>query len=125
MTTVKPKLEASERAARDLLNRKVREGIVDRRNANEILKTGLPFVQHMLAQWRREGTDPQWITDWFQRKHADSEQQYAAATNPLAQRMALTRVVCAEMYLAVWAGMQADMAAYVNERRAQRGELPA
>lgn len=57
-SNVKPKMDASERTARDLLNRKVREGVMDRRNANELLRLGLPFVRMMLAQWRREGTSP-------------------------------------------------------------------
>ncbi|WP_354643932.1 hypothetical protein [Kitasatospora camelliae] len=124
MTSVKPKLDASERAARDLLNRKVREGIIDRRSANEVLKVGLPFVRHMLATWRREGTDPQWITGKFQAIHAEALQRQAAAAGAVAQRMALTRVMCAELYLAVWAGLQEDYAAFVNERRS-RPSLPA
>jgi hypothetical protein len=122
---INPKMDASERAARDLMNRKVREGIIDRRHANDILKTGLPFVRSMLAQWRREGTDPQWITKKFQAIHAEAQQKHTAAATPTARHMALTPVMCAELYLAVWAGLQADFATYRNELTATRGELPA
>lgn len=117
MGSVKPKMDASERAARDLLNRKIREGVMDRRNANELLRLGLPFVRMMLAQWRREGTSPQWLTDKFQAKRADAEAQLAAATNDFAERRAILAVVAAEMYLAIWAGMQEDLGQFAVERR--------
>lgn len=121
MSSIKPKMDHSERAARDLLNRKVREGIIDRRNANQIIKTGLPFVRTMLAEWRRDGCSPEWITGKFQSLRAEAVEKHEAASNPLLKRMALTRVVCAEMYLAVWAGMQADLGQYTADRRAERG----
>lgn len=124
MSSIKPKMDHSERAARDLLNRKVREGVIDRRNANQILMTGLPFVRTMLAEWRRDGCSPEWITGKFQGLRAEAEAKYAAADSLLAKRMAMTRVVAAEMYLAVWAGMQADLGQYAAERHSQR-ELDA
>ena len=124
MSNVKPKMDHSERAARDLLNRKVREGTIDRRNANQIIKTGLPFVRTMLAEWRRDGCSPEWITSKFQGLRAEAEEKYAAADNLLVKRMAMTRVVAAEMYLAVWAGMQADLGQYTADRRSER-ELDA
>ncbi|MBI0296312.1 hypothetical protein JBE04_18035 [Streptomyces sp. PRKS01-29] len=120
MSNVKPKMDHSERAARDLLNRKVREGIIDRRNASQVLKVGLPFVRTMLAEWRRDGTSPEWITGKFQSIRAEAVEKHEAETNPLIKRMALTRVVCAEMYLAVWAGMQADLGQYTADRRSGR-----
>ncbi|GGX49180.1 hypothetical protein [Streptomyces noursei] len=125
MSNVKPKMDASERAARDLLNRKIREGVMDRRNANELLRLGLPFVRMMLAQWRREGTSPQWLTDKFQAKRADAEAQLAAATNEFAKRRATLAVVAAEMYLTIWAGMQEDLGKFTAERRSERRELGA
>nr|WSX25529.1 hypothetical protein OG690_38245 [Streptomyces tubercidicus] len=124
-SNVKPKMDASERTARDLLNRKVREGVMDRRNANELLRLGLPFVRMMLAQWRREGTSPQWLTDKFQAKHAEAESHLAAATNDFAKRRATLEVVAAEMYLAIWAGMQEDLGQFTAERRAARAEVEA
>ncbi|WNI19203.1 hypothetical protein [Actinacidiphila sp. ITFR-21] len=119
-STMKPKMDASERAARDLLNRKVRENLMDRRNANELLKMGLPFVRAMIAQWRREGTSPQWLTDKFQAKRTEAERQLAVAANPFAERRARTGIIAAEMYLAIWAGMQEDLGQLVAERRAER-----
>lgn len=115
MPNAKPQMDRTERAARDFLNRKVREGIIGRRDANQLLKTGLPFVTAMLAQWRREGTSPQWLTDKFLDIRAEAERAKAAARGPIAQRLHQGRVVAAEMYLAVWAGMQADL----GEFRAQ------
>lgn len=117
MTVAKPALDASEKAARDLLNRRVRQGVFSRREANLLLKNGLPFVRTMLAQCRREGSSPEWITNWFQNKLTEAEAKLAAATKPTAQRMALTSVAAAEMYLAVWAGLQADYASSVNGQR--------
>lgn len=123
--TVKPKMDASERAARDLLNRKVREGLMDRRNANDLLKTGLPFVRAMIAQWRREGTSPQWLTDKFQAKRAEAEQQLATASNEFAKRRANLGIIAAEMYLAIWAGMQEDLGRFTTERRNESAALNA
>lgn len=123
MATVKPKMDASERAARDLLNRKVREGLMDRQNANQVLKMGLPFVRVMIAQWRREGTSPQWLTDKFQAKRAEAEQQLAAATNEFAERRAKTAIIATEMYLAIWAGMQEDLGQFTAARRSERPSI--
>lgn len=125
MSNVKPKMDASERAARDLLNRKIREGVMDRRNANELLRLGLPFVRMMLAQWRREGTSPQWLTDKFQAKRADAEAQLASAANDFAKRRATLAVVAAEMHLTIWAGMQEDLGQFAAERQSERRELGA
>jgi hypothetical protein len=123
-TTVKPTMDASQRAARDLLNRKVREGIIDRRNANQVIKTGLPFVRTMLATWRRQGTSPQWLTDKFQAKLTEAKAQQEAATGKYAVQSAALAVITAEMYLAIWAGMQEDLGQFTAERRAAR-ELDA
>ncbi|MCQ8831818.1 hypothetical protein [Streptomyces malaysiensis] len=120
MPNAKPKVDHSERAARDLLNRKVREGVIDRRNANQIIKVGLPFVRSMLAEWRRDGCSPTWITGKFQSIRAEAVEKCEAASNPIVQRMTLTRVVAAEMYLAVWAGMQADLGQYNADLRSER-----
>ncbi|MFF7023078.1 hypothetical protein ACFY97_18995 [Streptomyces klenkii] len=122
MSNVKPKMDQSERAARDLLNRKVREGVMDRRNANELLRVGLPFVRMMIAQWRREGTSPQWLTDKFQSKLTEAKEQYEAAGGEFSKRRATLSIVAAEMYLSVWAGLQADLGQFSAERRANRLE---
>lgn len=116
----KPKLDASERAARELLNRKVREGVIDRRNANSLLKEGLPLVRSMLAQWRLDGCSPEWITGKFQEKLTAAKEAQAAATSFVGKHMATGRVVAAEMYLAVWAGMQEDLGQYRAGQAAQR-----
>lgn len=118
MGQVKPRMDHSERAARDILNRKVREGVIDRRNANEVLRTGLPFVRMMIAKWRREGTDPQWLTSKFQNKLVEARQQLNAAADPIAERRAKLSIVSTEMYLAVWAGMQADLGQFTADRKA-------
>lgn len=123
-TSVKPKMDASERAARDLLNRKVREGITDRRNANQVLKMGLPFVRTMLATWRRQGVSPQWLTDKFQAKLTEAKTRQSAATGRHAVQSATLAVMTAEMYLAIWAGMQEDLGRFTADRQAAR-ELDA
>jgi hypothetical protein len=120
MDDVKPKMDQSERAARDLLNRKVREGVMERRTANQLLKVGLPFVRAMLAQWRREGTSPEWITGEFHSRLTTARQQLDAATTPAAEVRAKTAIVAAEMYLAIWAGLQADLGQFTADRKAAR-----
>lgn len=115
----KPPMDQTERAARDLINRKVREGVIDRRTGNDVIRTGLPFVTVMLARWRREGTSPQWITDRFQAELTDAKARAAAAhdDDTYAKRQTAMAVAAAEMYLAVWAGMQADLGQYVAARK--------
>jgi hypothetical protein len=116
----KPKMDASERAARDLLNRKIREGVMDRRNANQLLKTGLPFVRGMLAEWRRDGASSEWIRSKFQTKLTEAQQLLAEADNDTKRRIARGRIVAAEMYLAIWAGLQEDLGQFTADRRAAR-----
>jgi hypothetical protein len=120
MADVKPKMDQSERAARDLLNRKVREGVMERRTANQLLKVALPFVRAMLAQWRREGASPEWITGEFQSRLTKARQQLGTATTPATQLRAKTTIVAAEMYLAIWTGLQADLGQFKSDRRSAR-----
>lgn len=98
MTAVKPKTFNAERAARDIANRYVREGHMDRRTANTVLKFALPFVPTVLAKMRLNGWTVEEITAHFQAKRAEAK--------------TLTSQVSAEIYLAMWAGLQVDYAAY-------------
>ncbi|MXM67040.1 hypothetical protein GR925_27325 [Streptomyces sp. HUCO-GS316] len=109
----KPAMDHSERAARDLLNKKVRAGEMDRATANQVLRIGLPFVRTMLATWRREGTSPEWLTEKFQAKQTEARKQMDAATTDFARHRATLSIACAEMYSAVWAGLQADLAQHL------------
>lgn len=123
MSAALPKLDHSERAARDFLNRKVREGLIDRRTANDVMRAGLPLVRTMLAQWRREGVSGQWLTEKFQSKQTEARQRYDAATSDIGRRMATLGVVTAEMYSVVWAGLQADLGQYLAESRKATPEV--
>ncbi|MEU4576066.1 hypothetical protein [Nonomuraea sp. NPDC023979] len=98
-----PAITEAEKAGRKVMNRYVREGLISRSEANRILKFALPFVPSILAQARLNGRSPEWLTNYFQHKRAE-------ATRP-------AHVVAAEVYLAMWAGLQVDYANYVNETR--------
>lgn len=103
VTPARPATIEAEKAARAVINRYVREGLMDRRNGNQVLKFALPVLPRVLADMRLNGWAPEEITAHFQAKRAQ-------ATNPNGQ-------AAAEVYLAMWAGLQVDYAKQVNAQQ--------
>lgn len=97
--TIEAKTANAEKSARAIANRYVREGLIDRRTANTVLKFAVPFVPTVLAKARLNGWTPEEITTYFQGKRAEAKTDQAR--------------VAAEIYLAMWAGLQVDYAAHV------------
>jgi hypothetical protein len=106
-----PSTAHAEQAARKVVNRYVREGLITRRTANQVLAFALPFVPSQVARMRLNGWPVEEITQHFQGKLADAERD----GKPIDK-------VGAEIYLAVWEGLQVDCAAYCNAS-ADRAEL--
>jgi hypothetical protein len=103
--TIETKTANAEKAARTIANRYVREGLIDRRTANTVLKFAVPFVPTVLAKARLNGWTPEELTSHFQAKLAE-------AKTPTAR-------VSAEIYLAMWAGLQVDYAAHVASTQSE------
>ncbi len=109
-------LNATEDAARKLMARKVAEGIISRTEADKVLAMAVSFVTNHLAKERRSGASPQWLTTNLQTKRDDAQRAMEAATTGSARRSALTRLMCAEIFLAISAGMRVDLATFANNR---------
>lgn len=116
-------LTSAKEAARTLLNRKVREGVMSRSEANKFLAVSVPYATKMLGEWRREGRSAEWITDTFQAKRADAERAGLLANNRVLERAAKGRLMSAELFLAVWAGMQEDLGRYRDTLREEARQI--
>jgi hypothetical protein len=114
----KPLLDAATEAARAYLDRKVLTGITTRSDADKLLTFSVPFVSRMVADLRRGGSSPEWITAAFESKRAEAEQAYRHAhLGSAAERAARGRMLTAELYLAIWAGMQEDLHRFTESLR--------
>lgn len=97
-TTTRPALTNAETAARQVANVWVREHRITRAVARMVVAFTVAYVPPELARLRLAGQSPQEIT-------ALIEARRAAADSPGTQ-------LAADIFAAVWAGMQADLTAY-------------
>lgn len=100
----RPKLVNAEKAGTELLADKVAAGLITESSARDILTIGFPFVVRTIANWRREGMSADTITEEFTHR--------AAKAKRLGRNLA---EASAEFYLAVWKGMQEDLAVFVKQ----------
>jgi hypothetical protein len=104
-STPRPLLACAEQAGRDFLAGKVAEGVITEVAADTLYSLGFELVIRTIADLRRGGMSEQDITNWFARETAD-----ARATG---RRL---RLVIAQLYEAVWDGMQQDRARFKASR---------
>lgn len=102
-TNPRPMLTNAHEAAEELLIRKVEAGDMTPDVAKDMATTGFTAATRVLSELRTRGMSEQCITESFQRqldraRVADDVQ----------------RVIAAEFSLAVWDGMQRDLAAYLR-----------
>lgn len=105
----RPSLAHAREAADGLLLRKVTDGEMTVDAAAGMAATGFTVATRVLADLRRQGVSAERITDSFRRK---VEQAKAAGDN--------RAVLAGEFTLAVWDGMQADLAAYLRGTEARK-----
>jgi hypothetical protein len=117
-TMPEPTTDQAVRAAREVLNTRVREGLISRQLANEILRTGLPLTLKAIADARRHGWPTERANAYFEGKVTDAKARQAAARTRFARQAATATVVAAEVSRAAWAGLQADCARYTDRLQA-------
>jgi hypothetical protein len=103
-TNPRPLLANAHEAAEDYLMRKVAAGDVASDVAKDMVTTGFTVATRILSELRtRDGLSEDAITSAFQRR---LDRARAVGDHQ--------RVIAAEFTLAVWDGMQRDLAAYLN-----------
>ncbi|WP_086559931.1 hypothetical protein [Streptomyces africanus] len=102
-TNPRPMLANAHEAAEEYLMRKVAAGDMEPDVAKALATTGFTAATRILSELRKQGVGEQSITESFQRQldraRADGDVQ---------------RVIAAEFTLAVWDGMQRDLAEYLS-----------
>lgn len=93
----------TERAARDVLNGYVRQGVLTRADVNSLIKLGLPIAENTVRQHYSPGQ-----TLYYAGKVAAAREDLDAASGLVATRTARHRLMTREMTLAVYKAVQAD-----------------
>ncbi|MFI7415281.1 hypothetical protein ACIBU0_42275 [Streptomyces sp. NPDC049627] len=101
------KMSATERAARDVVNKYVRDGLMERGQANRAIRDGLHIAETTV---RREYVENGWGSALYygQKVAAAREEFDAARPGSVAQRVKGTRLLAAEIFAAVFAVVEAE-----------------
>ncbi|WP_406150700.1 hypothetical protein [Streptomyces anulatus] len=100
------KMSATERAARDVLNKYVRDGLMDRGTVNRVIRDGLHIAETTV---RREYVEKGWGSAlYYGGKVAAAREEFDAAKGMVARRMKGGRLLVTEMYAAVFAVVEAE-----------------
>lgn len=99
------KMSATERAARDVVNRYVRDGLMKRSQANAAIRDGLHIAEMVVRKHYREGFGS---ALYYGGKVAAARAEFDAAKGPIARRMKGARLLAAEIYAAVFAVVEAE-----------------
>ncbi|MFE2184150.1 hypothetical protein [Streptomyces sp. NPDC059455] len=99
------KISATERAARDVVNKYVRDGLMERSQANAAIRDGLHIAETTVRQHYREG----WGSAlYYGGKAAKAREEFDAAKGLVARRMSGARLLATEIYAAVFAVVEAE-----------------
>lgn len=101
------KMSATERAARDVVNKYVRDGLMEREQANRAIRDGLHIAETTV---RTEYVKRGWGSAlYYGGKVAAAREEFdAARPGSFAQRMKGTRLLATEIYAAVFAVVEAE-----------------
>ncbi|MFB8023580.1 hypothetical protein ACFC36_33960 [Streptomyces rubiginosohelvolus] len=100
------KMSATERAARDVMNKYVRDGLMDRGTVNRVIRDGLHVAETTV---RREYVERGWGSAlYYGGKVAAAREEFDAAEGMVARRIKGGRLLGAEMYAAVFAVVEAE-----------------
>lgn len=105
-----PRTPEAEKAAREVVNRHVREGRMRRSEGNRLVRDGLPIILNGFAQARITGKPEEAITADLEAALAEAKQLQATARTAVRRRMALLDVSTAEFAIAAWDGVRRDLA---------------
>ncbi|MFE6639523.1 hypothetical protein ACFVFT_38585 [Streptomyces tendae] len=100
------KMSETERAARDVVNKYVRDGLMERGQANRAIRDGLHIAEETVRKHYCEG----WGSAlYYGQKVAAAREEFDAATNPIARRVKGSRLLATEIYAAVFAVVEAEV----------------
>ncbi|MCQ1581236.1 hypothetical protein [Streptomyces parvus] len=100
------KMSATERAARDVMNKYVRDGLMDRGTVNRVIRDGLHIAETTV---RTEYVKRGWGSAlYYGQKVAAAREEFDAAQGMVARRMKGGRLLVAEVYAAVFAVVEAE-----------------
>ncbi|MFF3692012.1 hypothetical protein [Streptomyces sp. NPDC002221] len=105
-----PRTPEAEKAAREVVNRYVRQGDMRRADANRIMRDGLPIILNGFAEARIKGKPEAAITADLEAALAEAKQRQATARTTTRRHMALLDVSTAEFAIAAWEGVRRDLA---------------
>jgi hypothetical protein len=99
------KMSSTERAARDVVNKYVRDGLMERSQANAAIRDGLHIAETTVRTHYREGFGSAF---YYGGKVAAAREEFDAATGMVARRMKGARLLATEIYAAVFAVIEAE-----------------
>lgn len=97
------KMTATERAARDAMKPYVRSGLVSQATVNQTIRQGLGLVEKTV---RENYSNAQ--TLYYAGKIAEAREKWESSTGLVARKMAEGRLMCCEMYAAVYKVVQEE-----------------
>ncbi|MEV0437765.1 hypothetical protein AB0I84_00885 [Streptomyces spectabilis] len=111
MTT--PSTTEAEKAAREVVDRLVREGQMRRSEGTRLLRDGLPIILQGFAVARLRGKPEDDITADLEDERAKAEKRHTSARTTTARRAALLSLTTAQFAIAAWEGVQRDLARHL------------
>jgi polyhydroxyalkanoate synthesis regulator phasin len=99
------KMSTVERAARNVINAYVKNGEITRGEANKTIRDGLAVIENTVRENYRKNFGS---TFYYAGKVAEAREKAEAARGPVARRMAVGRLLAAEMFAAVFAVVQQE-----------------
>lgn len=109
-------LANAETSAWNLLNEKVAQGQMTERDSVRIFNWGFRTATATIANWRHRSTDTDIIDTAIQRKMQTAKLRIAQARTQNGKNLAARELILAQMFDAVWRGMQKDVAVYQRQR---------
>ncbi|MFF7415651.1 hypothetical protein [Streptomyces lydicus] len=115
------KMSATERAARDVVNKYVRDGLMERGEANRAIRDGLHLAETTV---RTEYVKNRWGSALYygQKVAAAREEFDAARPGSFAQRMKGARLLATEICAAVFAVVEAEEGPREGAERLTHGQ---
>jgi hypothetical protein len=102
----------TEAAARQMLHDRVKQGIMTENDANRLFRYAFPTVLATLGNWRRKEIKDAAIEAAIDRRIRAARLRISYATKQNDRNLAQRDLVVAQMFSAVWHGMQEDVQTY-------------
>jgi hypothetical protein len=107
-------LTNTETAAREMLDTKVQQGLMTEADAIRLFNWGFRIALTTLGNWRHRNATPEAIEDAISRRTQAAKMRRATARTQNQKHLAARDLVLAELFNAVWQGMQRDAAVYAT-----------